>query len=148
LKLNSIRQNYGIYIIALWAIVLGVQNLTNLLLISSSTQNAITQTPSASSILFYQLVSVGFSLGFFVASVGLWRKANWGRFLFLITVVLFFMVSTVGLFTPRFNTPTTQEKWWLSTRYALSTILPLVYLNWGPVKDRFNPTFESETNDD
>jgi len=148
LKRKLIRQNYGIYIIALWSVILGAQNLTNLLLISLSTQGEPAGGASVSLVLLYQLLSVGFSLSFFIAAVGLWVKANWARVLFLVTVSLFFVVSFIGLLAPQLDTPTTAQKWLLGVRYTLSAALPLVYLNWGPIKDKFNPTFESEINDD
>jgi len=140
LKRELIRQNYGLYVIAIWSVVLGVQNLVNLLLVSLSIRG-ISTSPL---VLVYQGVSGIFSLGFFVAAVGLWRRASWGRILFLITVVLFFIVSTAGLFTPELNSPTIGQKWSLGLRYTLSAILPFVYLNLGDIKNKFKPTTEED----
>ncbi len=145
MKLDTLRQNYGIYIITLWSVVLGMQNLSNLLGITLSTRD-LAPTDSPASFLAYQWISLGFSLAFFVVAVGLWRKANWGRVSFLIVTMLFFIVSTIGLLTPQLSGPTTPEKWWLGGRYVISTILPFVYLNLEAVKIKFKPTFEEDIN--
>jgi hypothetical protein len=122
--------------------VLGVQNLANLLVVSELEPSQSTLPPWI--FFLYQWLSLGFSLGFFVAAVGLGRRSNWGRWLFLAVVMLFFTVSMVGLLTPHFGGPTTVEKWGLGARYVLSVGLPLIYLNLEPVKNRFRTIIEDK----
>jgi hypothetical protein len=140
LKLDELRRNYGIYVIAFWAVVLGVQNLANLLVVS---QTEPSQTLIPTWLFFsYQWISLIFSLGFFAAAIGLGRRTHWGRWLFLIVIGLFFAVSMVGLLTPHFGDPTPLEKWGLGARYVLSVGLPLIYLNLEPVKNKFGTIIE------
>lgn len=147
MKRDLIRRNYGIYIIAIWSLVLGGQNLSRLLIISASLQGLGSSAPSPLYGVYQGVgaVSAIFSLGFFAAAIGLWRIANWGRILFLVTVISFFIVSTIGLFAPELSNPTIGQKWILGIRYALSAFLPLAYLNLEPVKTRFKPTFEEDS---
>jgi hypothetical protein len=137
LKLENIQQNYGIYIVALWSIVLGLQNLSNLVIITLSLQGLPQATSTA--ILIYRLVSGIFSLGFFVVAVGLWRLAHWGRLGFMAVATLFFVVSIWGLFQPELSDVADQQKWLLIIRYLVSAFLPLMYLNLNSIKEKFNP---------
>ena len=125
---------------ALWSLVLGLVNLTRLVVISLSLNGLSLSETIASRLLIYQVVSGIFSLVFFVTAVGLWRFTNWGRRLFLLTVVIFFAVSIMGEFTPVLSGPNPDDKGLLVFRYTASAILPLIYLNLGQVKAKFNHT--------
>ena len=139
LKFDQVRQHYGIYIIALWSLILGAQNLTNLIILSASVRDFI-PVGTSGWIIFYQIVSTGFSLAFFAATVGLWRLKLWGRRLFLVTAILFFLVSTVGIFTAQQDELTITEKGLFTLRYFISILLPLIYLNLAHVTAKFQET--------
>lgn len=136
MNLDHLYQNYGRIIISLWAFVLGAQNAGTLLILSASVQG---NTLVEASIWFriYQVASVGFTLAFIAAAVGLWQYRNWGRRLFLVTAVVFFMVSLIGIFTLQQGSLSTGETWFQSFRYIISTLLPLAYLNLPNVKAKF-----------
>ena len=132
-------RKYGIRIIVVWAVVLGVQNLVTLFILSESIRGFI-PTEAAPWITVYQITSVLFSLAFFAAAVGLWRLQPWGRQLFLVTAILFFLVSLFGVYTIQQDQIDSSQRWLRSIRYIISTLLPLAYLNMAEVKARFHDT--------
>lgn len=139
---NYFSRPYGIYVIAVWALVLGLQNIARLiytLAVSSGSPPAQLYT--------YEWVSVAFSLIFLVATFGLWQRKNWGRWLFLAAVPLFFTVATFGVFFGNLGDISTATRWGLAARYAVSVALPWIYLNLTFVKNAFSPTKEPFTND-
>ncbi|MEM7035311.1 MAG: hypothetical protein AAF629_37575 [Chloroflexota bacterium] len=141
--LNKMRQN-GIYIVAIWSLILAVQNLITLAILSQSIRGFVPDSASFW-IVLYQIVSVGFSLSFFMAAIGLWRHRHWGRNLFLITAVLFFLVSLIGIFTIQQEELAFRQKLIFAFRYVISSLLPLVYLNMDKVKARFQETQKGST---
>lgn len=87
----------------------------------------------------YQGLNVLFSVGFVVAGVTLWRKVNWGRYLFIALATLYFGLSIIGSFSGEFANDSQQNPWALSVRYALSIILPAIYLFLPHISNLFKP---------
>ncbi len=139
---NYFSRPYGIYVIAVWALVLGLQNIARLIYTLTVNNGALPTEVRA-----YQWVSVAFSVAFLGATVGLWQRKNWGRWLFLLAVPIFFIVATIGVFSanPADISPT--ARWGLAARYAVSIALPWVYLNLTFVKNAFIPSKEFITYD-
>ncbi len=143
LKHNYFRRPYGIYVIAVWALVLGLQNIARLIYTL-----AIDAGAPLAQLYLYQWVSVAFSIAFIVAAFGLWNHKNWGRILFLAAAAFFFAIATFGVFS---NHPTAMKpvaQWTLVARYAISIALPWIYLNLPFVKKPFfNKTEDTLTYD-
>lgn len=118
----------------LWSIVLGVQNLSSAFLVAPVDQSLA----DAGSTLIYRSLSGIFGLAFFAAATGLLRRQHWGRILFQIAVIAFFAVSMFGLFISPSNNFSPGQMWLQGGRFALSIVLPVLYLNWSPVKTKFN----------
>jgi len=127
---------YGIYVLALWSIVLGLQNFIRLMYTFGINASGF-GTMSLSRFYVYQWFSVILGVSFLVTAFGLWRRLNWGRIAFLIEVSLFFSIALFGVFSPNGNELTPIEKSGLTIQYSLSIILPWVYLNLAFVKDKF-----------
>jgi hypothetical protein len=134
LKREWLRQNYGIFIVGLWSTVLGVQNLSSAFLVAPVDQSFANAGP----ILVYRGLSGIFSLAFFAAAIGLLWRQHWGRILFQVAVIAFFAVSMFGLLASASNSFSPDQMWLQGGRFALSIVLPVIYLNWSPVKAKFN----------
>ena len=136
---NYFSRPYGIYVIAVWALVLGLQNIARLiytLTVSTGVQPA--------GLYAYQWASVAFSVAFLGATVGLWQRENWGRWLFLSIVPIFFVVATIGVFSANPADISTATRWGLTARYAASIALPWVYLNLTFVKNAFMTSLKKD----
>jgi hypothetical protein len=147
LKLKFLSQNYGIYIIAIWSAVLGLLNVIRLVYTLQLGPINIGANLPLAQLYLYQWVSVAFSVVFGVTAVGLWRRLNWARILFLIAALLFFVVSIIGLFNTSADAPPLEAKWVLGGRYFLSIVLPFVYLNLPFVRKAFQNHGEDNADD-
>ena len=116
---------YGTYVIAVWAVVLGLQNLVRLIYTLAVDNGGAAQ----SRLFLYQWVSVLFSIAFIAAAVGIWQRKNWGRKLFLLSTPLFFAIAIFGVFTADKADISSLAQWSLSVRYAISIAIPWIYLN-------------------
>ncbi len=139
---NYFSRPYGTYIIAVWALVLGLQNIARLIY----TLMVANGTPPAA-LYAYQWVSVAFSAAFLGATIGLWQRKNWGRRLFLAATPIFFGVAIFGVFAANPADISDAARWGLTARYIVSVALPWIYLNLTFVKNTFIPAKEFFTYD-
>jgi len=137
--LNTLRQNYGIYIIALWSFVLGALNLLRLFYTSGIGFEQFEVQAPVAQVHIYQWVSLIFGVLFLAAAFGLARIKNWGRLLFFVAAILYFVISIYGVWVTDISDLSAQAKLLLTGRYALSIVLPLIYLNLPFVKKIFTP---------
>ncbi len=126
--------------IALWALVLSLQNVIRLMYTLTKGFTYPGSNGPLTQLYLYQWVTVAFSLAFLGAAVGLWRREKWGRLLFLVTALLFFVVAIMGLVTTQTNTLSPVAKIALGMRYGLSIVLPWWYLSLSFVKNTFTNT--------
>lgn len=136
--MSVFRQNFGVHVIAVWSAVLGVLNLLRLFYTSGIGFSRLEVQAPLAQIHLYQWVSLAFSAAFLAAAAGLWTMRNWGRYLFLITALPFFLVSLAGLFVAQTESLSALARWWLGGRYVLSVALPLIYLNLPFVEKLFS----------
>lgn len=129
----------GIYIVAIWSAVLGLLNLIRLLLTFSIDSPELLKDMSLPQFYLYQWACLIFGLGFLGATVGLWRRRNWARVLFLGIALVFFVTAMAGLFVSAPADPSVASRLIRGGRYLLSIILPFIYLNLPFVKDKFKP---------
>lgn len=127
---------YGIYIIVLWSIVLGLQNFIRLVYTLRVGANSL-NADFLARFYFYQWFSFGLGIAFLVAAFGLWQRRNWGRQIFLAMVILFFATALYGLFSASDNNFDALVKWELAAQYLFSIALPWIYLNLKFVKEKF-----------
>jgi len=130
----------GIAIIAAWAVVLGLLNFVRLVYTFSLVDGSALAPQGR--VFVYQWAAAIFGLAFLAAAWGLWKRANWGRWLFLAVATGFFVTSIVGLFTAQVDAPPPEARPWLLARYILSIILPALYLNLPFIKQSFDATEE------
>ena len=74
---------WGIFIFMLWAIILAILALANLLLLSASIEISSSNEAVRNRIWLIFAFNVCFGLGFSASVYGLWGRRNWGRLLFL-----------------------------------------------------------------
>ncbi len=137
--------SWGVIIIALWSLILGLLTLAGLLRFSQVVSQVSVSSESQIWILFvaYTLFTIGFGL----STYGLWQFQSWGRRLFLWTVGAWAIFGVMGLL--RVNgfsiaperTYTVTEIVVNLIRYLAGFILPLLYLNLGHIK----PLFQTDT---
>lgn len=142
MKRKFLPKNYGIYIISIWSFALAVQGIITIVY-TVKTQGSVEVLLPKTQIGLYQTAVIIFSIAFFIAAIGLWLKANWGRWLFLITCSIYFIISIVGLFISNNNTIGIEIRALLAVRYVVSLILPLIYLNLPFIKEVFEKTTQS-----
>lgn len=140
---NRFSAPYGIYIIAVWSVVLSLQNLARLIytLATDGTGSQATQ----SQLFFYQWIGMLFSIAFFVAAAGVWQRKNWGRKLFLLATSIFFAISIFGVFASTTADLSPLAQWSLAGRYAISIVIPWIYLNLPFVTQTFLKKVEDIT---
>ena len=137
--MSTLRQNFGVYIIALWSLVLGALNLIRLFYTSGLGFSQFDVQITGPLLYVYQWVSLIFGLLFLAAAFGLLRIKNWGRLLFFAAATLYFIISIFGVWATDLGNLPAPQKMLLTTRYAFSIILPLIYLNLPFVKAIFFP---------
>ena len=137
--MSTLRQNFGVYIIALWSLVLGALNLIRLFYTSGLGFSQFDVQITGPLLYVYQWVSLIFGLLFLAAAFGLLRIKNWGRLLFFAAATLYFIISIFGVWATDLGNLPAPQKTLLTTRYAFSIILPLIYLNLPFVKAIFFP---------
>lgn len=136
-------KKWGIFILALWAGLLALLTLANLLLLSASTEVYSEQ----SEVWWVFIVSIIFSLGFGLSAYGLWRTQTWGRLLFIWSIISWSAFNLFALFAPGLifvsdRTYATDKLILAGLYYGLALIFPLWYLNLPDVKRHFSNTSE------
>ena len=135
--MSTLRQNFGVYIIALWSLILGALNLLRLFYTSGVGFSQFQVQISGPLLYVYQWASLIFGLLFLAAAFGLLKIKNWGRLLFFAAATLYFIISIFGVWVTNPGDLPFQQKLLLTGRYALSIILPLIYLNLPFIKAIF-----------
>ena len=149
--LSSIK--WGLLIVALWAVVLALLALGQLLILSVAVQIANQeQGPGQTQIWTSFIFNLLFLFGFGGSAYGLFRRRNWGRLLFLWCVVLWAGFNLLAL-SPLFaasQSYATGELIVNVVRYLAALLLPLAYLNLPWVKAIFyqNQSIENSTTED
>jgi hypothetical protein len=135
---------WGIKLVALWALVLTILSLANLLLLTSIVQIGTTEGPTQTQIWIVFLLNVLFLFGFGASTYGLFRRTPWGRILFLWVVSIWAGANLMALFVPLFATGQRDFQGQILSiiRYAVALVLPLWYLNLPQVKSAFQPSSE------
>lgn len=128
------REPYGIYVVAVWSVVLGLQNFIRLVYTFQVGQE---RDVSLTRVYIYQWFTMILGVIFLATAFGLWRRREWARKTFLLAVLLFFSVAIWGVFSSGGMGLTLTGKWELTIQYLLSIILPWIYLNLAFVKDKF-----------
>ncbi len=154
-KIRSIT--WGIFIIALWAAVLAILALAQLLELSVIVQTFNSnEGPGQIRIWTGFVFNVVFFFGFAGSAYGLFKQYNWGRLLFLGVIVVWSGFNLLAL-SPLFSVSqnyTAGELAFNILRYGGTLLLPLVYLNLPWIKAMFssqspgNLTSEGTTKDD
>ncbi len=128
---------WGIRIFALWALVLAFLALSNLLLLTE----AVAFLDNRIWIIF--ILQSAFGAGFGASVYGLWQQQNWGRVLFLWTIVIWFGLNTIALVAPDLIFFSTRQQNATAlilngARYAIALFIPLWYFNRPSIKAIFN----------
>jgi hypothetical protein len=136
-------KKWGIFILALWAGLLALLTLANLLLLSASTE----VYSSLGEVWWIFVITIIISLGFGLSAYGLWYTKNWGRWLFMVSLILWSGFNLLALFAPSLifvssRTYASGELILAGLRYGLALIFPLLYLNLPDVKRHFVETSE------
>jgi hypothetical protein len=149
---------WGIFVLSLWAMALAFVAIAQLLILSTtnlSFDNPTWSNQAAIWLIFS--VNAFFFFGFSSSAYGLLRRHNWGRIIFLWTVIIWSSYRLAGLFVPFFyaNQNFAVGQFMLDAlRYAVGLVLPLWYLNLPHIKMIFydhpleDSTFEETTADD
>ncbi len=140
---NRFSAPYGTYVIAIWAAVLGLQNLARLIY-TLATDGAGSRASEAQ-LFIYQWIGVIFSIVFFAAAVGLWQRKNWGRRLFLFATPPFFALAIFGVFSSVTANLSPATQWGLAARYTISIAIPWIYLNLPFISQAFLTETEEST---
>lgn len=132
---------WGVWICAAWALVLAFLAVANLLLLSQIVAYSDGQV-SQGQIWAVFIMNVIFGLAFAASTYGLWRRQNWGRLLFIWTIVIWSAANFVALFIPGLlflveNQRSAGELTLGGIRFAVGLILPLWYLNLPRIKTLF-----------
>lgn len=129
---------WGVFVLTLWALLLAVLSLANLLLLMAGADSF----SGLGVVWFIFILSSGYSLGFILSAYGLWQQKNWGRFLFLWTVGIWSITNLAALFAPGIfqasQNHSTVSLILSGLRYLISFILPFWYLNLAHIKALFD----------
>ena len=129
---------WGIRIVAAWAGLLALITLANLLLLSASADIY----ESLGEVWWVFIINVLFIIGFGVSAYGLWQQQNWGRRLFLGTMVVWALFNLLALFAPAFifvseRAYAPQNLFFSVVRLVAGLIFSFGYLNLPNVKAAF-----------
>ena len=133
---------WGVWICAAWALALAVLAVANLLLLTQAAGLYHDDNGDQTQIWVIFLLNVCFGLAFAASTYGLWRQKNWGRLLFLWSIVVWSGFNFLALFAPEilFSSSrqyTTSQLTTNGVRFMLGMIVPLLYLNLPRVKALF-----------
>ena len=147
---------WGINIVALWSLTLAFLAFANHLHITSRVQSTVVEVGVLQSWMVFGL-NLSLLVLFSVSAYGLFKRQQWGRILFLVTVSIWAISNFFALFSPAYlpNQNYTNQHLLLNAfRYVVALILPIWYLNLPQVKRAFRPSSanlkieDSTTNDD
>ena len=137
--------NWGILIFMLWALILAMLAIANLLLLSQAVELYSDEAGNQSRVWLIFGLNVCFGLGFGLSAYGLWERRNWGRVLFLWCLVIWSGFNLAALFLPRllFASVRDYSAGGLaanSIRFAVGLLVSLWYLNLPRIKTLFDPS--------
>ncbi len=139
-SLDHPPKTWGIIVLAVWAVVLAVTSIANVLLLS----RAATQLeggPDQSRIWLVFGFNVFFIISFGLSAYGLWQTHNWGRLLFLAAIGLWSGFGLVAFLWPTSveadQAYTFGEQALNLLRYGISFVVPIIYLNLAHIKAYF-----------
>lgn len=137
-----IKPEWGIRIMALWALMLALLALANLLLLSEAAALFSNEYGTQLQAWIVVMLNVIFGLAFGAATYGLWQYQNWGRILFLWIIVVWAIFNLVAIFAPGVLFPTggetnTDELAINGIRFAITLLIPIWYLNRPQIKSLF-----------
>jgi membrane protease YdiL (CAAX protease family) len=132
----------GVWICAAWAFTLAVLAFVNLLYLVNAVELYSDQDGNQAQVWIVFVVNVGFGLAFAISIYGLWRRQNWGRLLFLWTIVIWSGFNFMALFAPGIIFAsdvqrTVSELTLNGVRFAAGVAIPLLFLNLPRVKALF-----------
>jgi hypothetical protein len=137
-----IKPEWGIRIMALWALMLALLALANLLLLSEAVELYSNEYGTQLQAWIVVGLNVIFGLAFGAATYGLWRHRNWGRILFLWIIVVWAVFNLIAIFMPGVFAPANQEAMpdeltINGIRFAVTLLIPVWYLNRPQIKSLF-----------
>ena len=133
---------WGVWICGGWALALAVLALANLLLLTQAVELYQDEYGNQARVWLIFLLNICFGVAFAGSTYGLWRQENWGRLLFLWTIVIWSGFNLLALLAPGLifssgQAYTTSELATNGIRFALGLFLPVWYLNLPRVKALF-----------
>ena len=147
----NLRTRWFIRIFALWALVLTILAIANLLVLTQSVELYSDQYNNRTQVWIIFILQAVLGAGFAASTYGLWEFKNWARILFIFISVVWFGFNLVALFAPGLssvpgNTYTTTQLLLASLRYIVAIIIPVWYFNLPHVKAVFmNPDPQVES---
>lgn len=136
---------WGVWICAGWSVALAMLALTTLLQLTWAAGLYSDVYGSQARIWLVFALNVAFSLAFIASAYGLWRQLNWGRLLFLWTIIVWsgFNLLAVLLRDVAYTSAiesTTGDVTVNTIRFTLGLVLPFLFLNLPRVKALFYNT--------
>jgi hypothetical protein len=135
--LKLITSTAGIIrIMAIWALVLGILNLANSLILTLAVGLETDQADDQMRIWLGFGMGILFGVGFLLSAYGLWTYQSWGRTLFLwaITAWAAFTIIGLGLSVGQYETGALVVN---IIRYVVTLLVPLWYFHRPEVKAFF-----------
>ncbi len=125
-----------IRIMAIWALVLGILNLANSLILTLAVGLETNQESQQMRIWLGFGMGIAFGVGFFLSAYGLWTYQSWGRTLFLwvITIWAAFTIIGLGLSVGQYEIGAIVVN---IARYLVTILIPLWYFHRPEVKAFF-----------
>src|SRR5688572_22912209 len=113
-----------IRIMAIWALILGILNLANSLILTLAVGVETNQDGNQMRIWLGFGMGIAFGVGFFLSAYGLWTYQSWGRTLFLwvITAWAAFTIIGLGLSAGQYEVGALVVN---IVRYAVTLLIPL-----------------------
>ena len=136
---------WGVWICAGWSLALALLALATLLQLTGAAGLYSEVYGSRVRVWLVFILNVVFCLAFIASAFGLWRQLNWGRLLFLWTIIVWSGFNLLALLLRDvIYTSTTDSATGDMTlsaiRFALGLVLPLMFLNLPRVKALFYNT--------
>lgn len=137
-----IRQNtgsWGIFIFALWALVLAVLALAQMLWLTKVVELSSNEYGNQGRVWLIFVLNALFAAGFGGSSYGLFRRQNWGRVLFLWAIGIWSGANLIAIvfFDPSSSSNSgtvVGSDIFSGIRFALSALISFWYLNLDRVK--------------
>ncbi|MBN1994287.1 MAG: hypothetical protein JW953_16435 [Anaerolineae bacterium] len=144
-------RTWGIIILALWALVLALLALANILFLSTVVQFFTREDmPNLTQLWLVFILNIIFLIGFSGSAYGLLKRHNWGRILFVGFIMVWSGFNLMALFTPSFSAQDYKTRAYVlnGIYYLGGLLLPLWYLNLPRVKADFQGLSENSTTED